>query len=94
MCLVSAADKLHNVRSIMRDYREHGEEIWERFQGRRDGTLWYYETVADVLIRRYRSQLTRDLQDAVDALLGLVSEEGLAASDAGGTRFFVACSNA
>ena len=77
VCLVSAADKLHNVRSIMRDYREHGEEIWERFQGRRDGTLWYYETVADTLIRRYRSQLTRDLQDDVDALLALVNETEL-----------------
>ena len=71
VCLVSAADKLHNVRSIMRDYREHGEDIWERFQGRRDGTLWYYETVADTLLRRYRTQLTRDLQDEVDELLEL-----------------------
>ena len=71
VCLVSAADKLHNVRAIARDYREHGEEIWERFQGRRDGTLWYYETVADVLVRRYRAPLTRDLQDAVDELLAL-----------------------
>ena len=71
--LVSAADKLHNVRSIARDYREHGEEIWNRFQGRRDGTLWYYETVADALLRRYRSQLTRDLQDAVDELLKVAS---------------------
>ena len=75
VCLVSAADKLHNVRSIMRDYREHGEDIWERFQGRRDGTLWYYETVADTLLRRYRTQLTRDLQDDVDALFALVHSE-------------------
>ena len=73
VCLVSAADKLHNVRSIMRDYREHGEDIWERFQGRRDGTLWYYETVADTLLRRYRTPLTRDLQDDVDALFALVN---------------------
>ena len=71
VCLVSAADKLHNVRSIVREYHEHGEAIWDRFQGRRDGTLWYYETVADTLIRRYRSQLTRDLQDEVDKLLDL-----------------------
>ena len=69
VCFVSAADKLHNVRSIIRDYHEQGEDIWDRFQGRRDGTLWYYETVADTLIRRYRSQLTRDLQDEVDKLL-------------------------
>lgn len=74
VCLVSAADKLHNVRTIARDYREHGEEVWQRFQGKRDGTLWYYETVADVLIRRYRSPLTRDLQDAVDQLLELAGQ--------------------
>jgi GTP pyrophosphokinase len=75
VCLVSAADKLHNVRSVMRDYREHGEEIWERFQGRRDGTLWYYETVADTLVRRYRTQLTRDLQDDVDKLVEITKNE-------------------
>jgi (p)ppGpp synthase/HD superfamily hydrolase len=75
VCLVSAADKLHNVRSIIRDYHEHGDAIWERFQGRRDGTLWYYETVADTLIRRYRTQLTRDLQDEVDKLLEITNAE-------------------
>jgi (p)ppGpp synthase/HD superfamily hydrolase len=71
VCLVSAADKLHNVRSIVRDYHEHGDAVWDRFQGKRDGTLWYYQTVADTLIRRYRTQLTRDLQEEVDKLLAL-----------------------
>ena len=75
VCLVSAADKLHNVRSIIRDYHEHGDAIWDRFQGRRDGTLWYYETVADTLIRRHRSQLTRDLQDDVDKLLKITNNK-------------------
>jgi (p)ppGpp synthase/HD superfamily hydrolase len=75
VCLVSAADKLHNVRSIIRDYNEHGDAIWDRFQGRRDGTLWYYETVADMLIRRHRTQLTRDLQDDVDRLLKITKNE-------------------
>ena len=75
VCLVSAADKLHNVRSIIRDYHEHGEEIWDRFQGRRDGTLWYYETVADTLMRRYRAQLTRDLQNEVEKLLKITKNE-------------------
>lgn len=71
--LVSAADKLHNVRAITRDLREHGDEVWERFQGKREGTLWYYEAVADALLRRYRSPLTRDLQRAVDELLELAA---------------------
>src|SRR5688500_12151674 len=71
VCLISAADKLHNVRSIIRDYHQHQDEIWLRYQGRREGTLWYYETVAHTLDRRYHSQLTRDLQLAVDEMLAL-----------------------
>ena len=39
---VSAADKLHNVRAIIADYRLLGEDLWSRFTGGRDGTLWYY----------------------------------------------------
>src|SRR5688572_8301077 len=31
--LVSASDKLHNARAILRDYRSHGEKLWERFTG-------------------------------------------------------------
>ncbi len=74
VCLVSAADKLHNVRSIVRDLRQHGDEMWERFQGKREGTLWYYEAVADALSRRYRSPLTRDLQREVEELLQLADK--------------------
>lgn len=69
VCLVSAADKLHNVRAILRDYEAAGEEVWARFEGGRDGTLWYYGEVADALARRYRAPITRDLQELVDTLL-------------------------
>jgi (p)ppGpp synthase/HD superfamily hydrolase len=71
VCLVSAADKLHNVRAITRDYRAEGEAIWDRFQGKRDGTLWYYDEVADSLLRCYRAPITRDLRREVDELLAL-----------------------
>lgn len=69
VCLVSAADKLHNVRAIARDYREHGEAVWARFQGGRDGTLWYYEAVSSALWRRWPAPLTEDLSQEVAALL-------------------------
>jgi GTP pyrophosphokinase len=45
--LVSAADKIDNARSVLRDYRIHGEAVWARFNGGRDGTLWYYRALAD-----------------------------------------------
>ena len=47
---VSAADKLHNARAILADYRVHGEALWDRFKGGRAGTLWYYRT----LVTTYR----------------------------------------
>jgi GTP pyrophosphokinase len=44
---VSAADKLHNVRAIIADYRLLGEDLWSRLTGGRDGTLWYYQALVD-----------------------------------------------
>jgi GTP pyrophosphokinase len=43
--LVSACDKLHNARSILRDYRQQGEALWPRFKGGKAGTLWYYRSL-------------------------------------------------
>ena len=45
--LVSACDKLHNARSILSDLRATGPAVWDRFTGKRDGTLWYYRALAD-----------------------------------------------
>lgn len=38
---VSLADKLHNARAILRDYRRHGEGLWDRFNAGRADQLWY-----------------------------------------------------
>ncbi len=46
--LVSAADKLHNARAILADYRELGEALWDRFNGGEEGTLWYYRSLVEV----------------------------------------------
>lgn len=45
--LVSAADKLYNARSILKDYRQLGDTVWERFTGKKDGTLWYYRSLVE-----------------------------------------------
>jgi (p)ppGpp synthase/HD superfamily hydrolase len=66
--LVSAADKLHNVRSILADYRDAGESIWARFNGGRDGTLWYYRVLLDEFLQRKPNRITRELELAVNDL--------------------------
>jgi (p)ppGpp synthase/HD superfamily hydrolase len=66
--LVSAADKLNNVRSIVADYREFGESIWARFNGGRDGTLWYYRALLGEFLGRKPDRLVRELELAVREL--------------------------
>jgi (p)ppGpp synthase/HD superfamily hydrolase len=47
--LVSSADKLHNARSVLADYRLVGEDLWTRFNGKKVGTLWYYRAIVGTL---------------------------------------------
>ena len=46
--LVSASDKLHNARSIVRDLREIGDRVWERFNPSKEEMLWYYRSLVTV----------------------------------------------
>jgi (p)ppGpp synthase/HD superfamily hydrolase len=71
--LVSAADKLHNVRSIVAAYREIGDRVWERFHGKRDGTLWYYRALLDEFQRRKTNPLIRELSRVVVELESMLT---------------------
>jgi (p)ppGpp synthase/HD superfamily hydrolase len=67
--LVSAADKLHNARSIAADLRQHGAAVWERFNAPLKEQLWYYRE----LVGLYRKRLT-DRPALVDELERAVSD--------------------
>lgn len=69
--LVSACDKLHNSRSLARDYRLCGEALWSRFSGGREGTLWYYRAIVYALQSAETSLLIDDLDRAVTELESL-----------------------
>jgi (p)ppGpp synthase/HD superfamily hydrolase len=71
--LVSACDKLHNARSLARDYRMCGESLWIRFSGGREGTLWYYRAIVDALQTCEQDLLVQDLDRAVRELESLAS---------------------
>jgi hypothetical protein len=66
---VSAADKLHNARAILEDYRRYGDRLWERFATRSAADqLWYYAELAKILGRRLPGQLSDRLAETVAAL--------------------------
>lgn len=73
--LVSNADKLHNARSILADYRIHREELWSRFNAGRNDQLWYYRSLADTY-SQLGSPLADELDRVVTDLEGLVSKQG------------------
>jgi (p)ppGpp synthase/HD superfamily hydrolase len=66
--LVSASDKLHNTRAILAELRRNGLEVFERFAGKKDGTIWYYRA----LVTAFRQH--GDRADLIDELDRVVSE--------------------
>ena len=66
--LVSASDKLHNTRAILAELRRHGLEVFERFAGKKDGTVCYYRT----LVTAFRQH--GDHSDLIDELDHVVTD--------------------
>jgi (p)ppGpp synthase/HD superfamily hydrolase len=71
--LVSAADKLYNARSILKDYRLMGELLWQRFQGGKAGTLWYYRAMTNAFNKTQPTAIVEELTRVVTAIEELVA---------------------
>lgn len=79
--LVSAADKLHNARTLLEDLRESGVTAFDRFNGKQTGTLWYYRALVDAFRHRAEvgldrgfTRLLNELDRIVQALHSLSDE--------------------
>ena len=77
--IVSLADKVHNARTILLDYIEQGDSVFQRFRARKEGTMWYYRTLVDSFryaeskrpitqFKRGHERLLRELDRLVDKL--------------------------
>ncbi len=49
--LVAAADKLHNARATLSDYREVGEQLWLRFKAPKKDQFLFFGALIDTLHR-------------------------------------------
>jgi (p)ppGpp synthase/HD superfamily hydrolase len=67
--LVSLADKLHNAHAILRDFRAHGDELWQRFSVQDPQLhLWYYRSLLGVYAQRINSWMVDELREVIDTL--------------------------
>jgi len=71
--LVSAADKVHNIQTIIKDYRAIGDTLWGRFKGGKEGTLWYYRALVSTFREGGSTPMIEELDRLVSELETLVS---------------------
>lgn len=72
IALVSVADKVHNARSIVADLRRIGVEVFDRFTGGREGTIWYYSELSRTFNEFHPSFLATELERLVVDMNDLV----------------------
>ena len=66
--LVSLADKVHNARAILIDYKRLGDDLWERFNTDREGIIWYYNSLAKEFSGLLPGPLSEELCEIVQDL--------------------------
>ncbi len=70
--LVSLADKLDNARAILRDLRNEGPSLWERFtQNNPSDHLWYYTA----LVEKYASRSDNWMVGELKRTIALIERE-------------------
>jgi (p)ppGpp synthase/HD superfamily hydrolase len=72
--LVSAADKLSNARETLFEVRLYGESVYERFVGKKLGTLWYYRELLNIFRQTGANPLVEELDRVVTQLERLSSD--------------------
>lgn len=68
---VASADKVHNAYAILRDLRNSGEKVWERFNAPADDVMAYYEA----LVRAFREAGGGKLVDELDRIVRGIQRE-------------------
>jgi len=66
--LVSAADKLSNVRAILSDHYAIGDDIYKRFNRPKRRTLWYYNALSKAFTAHLGGDLPKELRRTVAEL--------------------------
>jgi (p)ppGpp synthase/HD superfamily hydrolase len=70
---VSLADKLHNVRSILRDHRELSHRLWKRFNADPAETLWYYRRLREIYLDRFPGAMAEEFAAEVERLESIIA---------------------
>lgn len=75
--LISAADKIHNLRSMVTAHGKLGDAMWEVFNAGPEELLWFYGAIADTVSERLGDcEASLQLRRAVDDIAVLAPAGG------------------
>lgn len=79
--LVATADKINNIRSLIKDYKILGENIWQYFHGKKEGTLWYYDSLVKEFSKNEITPIVELLVQVHQELNNLVNKSSTTSED-------------
>ncbi|RKD21647.1 metal-dependent phosphohydrolase [Caminicella sporogenes] len=68
--LLICADKLSNIRSMIKDYKKMGEKLWDKFNAPYDKQKWYYKSLVKSLKELDGYEMYEEFKEAVEELFG------------------------
>lgn len=68
---VALADKVYNARATLREAMKEGDQVWKKFHGGKEGTLWYYQELLRRFSMVYDGDLLEEFREIVERLMQL-----------------------
>lgn len=60
--LISCADKIHNLKSMMQAYQKDGENVWSEFHVGKNDQMWFFKEVLITLKKRLDHDIVDELE--------------------------------
>lgn len=61
--MVCAADKIHNLQSMINAYKKKGEALWENFNSPKEKKLWLYQEILKFMKGRLNNPIVNELEE-------------------------------
>ena len=68
--IATLSDKLSNMRSINKNYRDVGEKFWEIFNAGKESQHWYYKSIGESMTQVRGTDEHNEYQDLVQKTFG------------------------
>jgi (p)ppGpp synthase/HD superfamily hydrolase len=66
--MVAAADKIHNLRSLLDGHALYQEEVWKKFGRKSEDLVWFYAEVSKIISERLQHPLVDEMNRLVAEL--------------------------